>query len=62
MTHSDLKATEHYLAAVVKERTTSKTELMATEKNVLANTSAARMCSKEIEVYKTRAQTAEAWL
>ena len=58
--HGNLKAAESQLAAVEQERTTLKTELAATEKTVLANSSAVKTCTAEVETYKSRAQTAEA--
>lgn len=61
-THSDLKAMEHRLAAVEQERTTLKTELVATEQTVLNNSTAVQTCTKEMESYKSRLQSAEAAL
>ena len=62
MTHSDLKAMEHQFAAVQQEHAVLKTELVNTEKTVLANSSAVQTCTKEMETYKSRAQNAEAAL
>jgi len=62
MTRSDLKAMEHRLAVVEQERSTLKNELVATEKTVLANSTAVQTCTKEMETYKSRAQSAEAAL
>ena len=62
MTRSDLKAMEHRPAVVEEERSTLKTELMATEKTVLSNSTAVQSCTKEMETYNCRAQSAEAAL
>jgi uncharacterized protein HemX len=59
MKHNDLKAMEQQLATVQQEHATLRTELVNTEKTVLANSTAVQTCTKEMETYKTRAQTAE---
>lgn len=55
MTHGDLKAMEQRLAAVEQERSTLKTELLATEKTVLANSDAVRTCTAELATFKKSA-------
>jgi len=61
-THGDLKAMEHRLASVEQERAALKTELVATEQTVLNNSSAVQTCTREMQTYKSRAQSAEAAL
>ena len=55
MTRSDLKAMEHRPAVVEEERSTLKTELMATEKTVLSNSSAVKTCTAELATFKKSA-------
>ena len=62
VTHSNLEATKARLTAVENERASLKNELIATEKNVLTSSSAAKTCAAQVETYKSRAQSAEAAL
>jgi hypothetical protein len=57
MTHNSLEAAENKLAAVERERAHLKTELLATERTFLASSTAAKTCTKELQAYKTRAQS-----
>lgn len=62
MTHNNLKAAEARISAVENERSQLKNELVATEKNVLTSSSAAKTCAAEVQTFKSRAQSAEAAL
>ncbi len=55
MAHGDVKVMEQRLAAVEQERNTLKSELMATEKTVLSNSSAVKTCTAELATFKKSA-------
>ena len=59
MTHNTLADTQARLAVAENVQASLKNELVATEKNVLTSSSAAKSCAKEVETYKSRAQSAE---
>jgi len=60
ITHDNLQAMEARLASVEQERTKLKNELVGTEKTVLANSADLKSCTKELEVFKSRAQNNDA--
>ncbi len=62
VTHNNLEATQARLNVAENERASLKNELVATEKNVLTSSSAAKTCASQVETYKSRAQSAEAAL
>lgn len=57
MTHNNLEAAEQKLAAVEKDRAHLKSELLATERTFLASSTAEKTCTKELQTYKSRAQS-----
>ena len=62
MTHSKLQAAEQRLSVLEYERTTLKDKLIASEKNAVEGTTAAKTCAIQMESFKSRAQSAEAAL
>lgn len=58
VTHHNLRAAELRIDAVENERAALKRELIMTEKQLLANSSAAKTCAAEVAAYKTRLQSA----
>ena len=54
ITHGNLQAVRAQLASVEQERAQLKSELIGTEKTVLANSSDLKTCTKDIETFKSR--------